>query len=196
MIIRRMEVSDLCAVVAIHKKAFEGFFLTRMGPSFLQAYYQAVLDYEGSIALVVHDGKSDFPSGFAVGFRDPQGFYALFRQRRKRMLPAILRAMVRDPRLAPQILRNVRRVEVQAQQTVDAVELSSIAVGTPGKGVGGALLEAFIEKASSKGARRLILTTDAEGNDFVREFYEARGFCLEGTETRGGRDLCRYSLEL
>jgi GNAT superfamily N-acetyltransferase len=188
--------SDLDAVVAIHKKAFNGFFLTRMGPRFLRGYYQTVMDFQASVALVAHDTESDRALGFAVGFRDPQGFYALFGQRRKRMLPAMLLAVLSDPGLAPQILRNMRRVEAQARQPVDAVELSSIAVGASGRGVGGALLEAFAEKASSKGAHRLILTTDAEGNDSVRAFYETRGFSLEGTEIRGERQLCCYSREL
>lgn len=191
-----MVASDLGSVVAIHKEAFEGFFLTRMGPRFLRAYYQAVLDFEASISLVGYDTESDRALGFAVGFRDPQGFYALFRQRRKRMLPAILLAVVRDPGLVLQILRNMRRVEAQAEQPVDAVELSSIAVGAPGGGVGGALLEAFANKARSEGAHRLILTTDAAGNDPVRGFYEARGFSLKGFETRGARKLCSYFREL
>lgn len=52
MIIRKMVASYLGSVVAIHKEAFEGFFLTRMGPRFLRAYYQAVLDFEASISLV------------------------------------------------------------------------------------------------------------------------------------------------
>lgn len=196
MIIREMKPSDLGAVVAVHKKAFDGFFLTRMGPRFLRAYYQAVLDFETSIALVAHEIDSNCVLGFAVGFSDPQGFYTLFGQRRKRMLPAILLAVVRDLGLVPQILRNMRRVEAQAEQPLVAVELSSIAVGVPGSGVGGALLEAFMDKARSKGSDRVILTTDANGNDSVRGFYEACGFRLEGTETRGARELCCYFREL
>lgn len=192
MIIRDMRASDLDAVVPIHEAAFDGFFLTRMGPRFLRAYYQAVLDFQASIALFAHDSESDHALGFAVGFGDPKGFYALFKQRRNRMLPAILMAVLRDPGLAPQILRNVRRVDAQSQQPVDAVELSSIAVGAPGRGVGGLLLEAFAEKARAEGSNMLILTTDAEGNDPVRAFYEARGFSLDGYEDRGERRMCRY----
>lgn len=192
LIIREMEPFDLGTAMAIHKKAFDGFFLTRMGSSFLRAYYQAVLDFEASITLVAQDAESDLALGFVVGFRNPQEFYTLFEQRRKRMLPAVLLAVLRDPGLLPQILRNMRRVEAQAQQAVDAVELSSIAVGAPGRGVGGALLEAFADKARSEGAHRLILTTDADGNDPVREFYEARGFTLDGYEDRGERQMCRY----
>ncbi len=194
--ITEMKLSDLDAIVAIHVQAFDGFFLTRMGPRFLCAYYQAVLDFDASISLVAYDTESARALGFAVGFREPQGFYAFFKQRRKRMLPAILRAVVLDPGLVPQILRNMRRVEAQADQPVDAVELSSIAVSTPERGVGGVLLEAFADKARSEGAHRLTLTTDAKGNDPVRGFYEARGFTLDGYEDRGERRMCLYSLSL
>lgn len=196
MVIREMGESDLASVVAIHEQAFHGFFLTRMGPRFVHAYYQTVLDFEASIALVAHDTESDRTLGFAVGFRDPHRFYAQFGLRRKRLLPATLLAVLRDPGLVPQILRNMRRVEAQAQQPVNAVELSSIAVGTPSGGVGGALLEAFAGEARAEGAHTLILTTDAEGNAPVRGFYEARGFKLVGIEKRGMRQLCRYSREL
>lgn len=196
MQIRAMTPSDLDAVVGIHRTAFPGFFLTRMGPHFLRAYYAAVLDFEASIALVASAAETDTPGGFAVGFRDPQGFYALFNSRKRNLLPAILLAVLRDPGLLPAILRNMRRVEAQAGHPVDAVELSSIAVGEAGRGVGGALLEAFAAEARANGATRLVLTTDETGNDSVRAFYEARGFALDGIETRNARRLCRYLREL
>lgn len=196
VIIKEMGVSDLSIIAEVHKQAFAGFFLTRMGPSFLRAYYQAVLDFDARIALVARDTESDRVLGFAVGFSDPQGFYSLFSQRRKRMLPAVLLAVLRDPGLVPLIFRNMRRVEGRAKQEVDAVELSSIAVTARGRGIGAALLEAFAEHASSEGASRLVLTTDAKGNDPVRSFYEARGFGLDGIESRGARELCHYSRTL
>lgn len=193
---RDMGPSDLDAVVRIHQTAFDGFFLTRMGPRFLRAYYQTVLDFEASIAMVACDAGGGLVLGFAVGFRDPQGFYALFRRRRHTLLPAILVAVLLDPSLAPAIFRNVRRVEAQAAQGIDAVELSSIAVGVSGRGIGGALLEAFAAEARGGGARRLILTTDEQDNDPVLRFYEDRGFRLGGIERRGDRRLCRYERAL
>jgi GNAT superfamily N-acetyltransferase len=191
-----MNANDLDAVVAIHQEAFKGFFLTRMGPRFLRAYYNTVLDFGGRIAIIGQDPDSSAVLGFAVGFQDPQGFYQLFGQRRKRMIPTIMLAILRDPGLLPQIIRNMRRVESQAQQSNDAVELSSIAVGASGRGVGGELLSTFMDKVREKGAHKVILTTDAQGNDLVRKFYEARGFILDGIETRGARQLCRYVREL
>lgn len=197
-VVRAMQPSDLDAVVQIHRSAFKGFFLTRMGPRFLRAYYQAVLDFPSSIALVAgNPADADAPaSGFAVGFRDPQGFYAFFSERRRRLIGAMILAVLRDPRLVAQILRNMRRVETQARQYNGAVELSSIAVQGQGKGLGGVLLTHFEQQAREGSATRIVLTTDADGNDGVRRFYEQRGFVLEDTETRGTRRLCHYARSL
>ena len=145
---------------------------------------------------MAYEPESNRTLGFAVGFCNPQDFYVLFRQRRKRIVLAIVLAVLRDPGLLPQILRNTRRVEGHAQQSISAVELSSIAVGERGKGVGGTLLKAFVRKAHLEGEKKIILTTDAEGNDSVRGFYEKRGFRMDGLERRSGRQLCRYVLEL
>lgn len=191
-----MSTSDIAKVVDVHNIAFKGFFLTRMGPYFLRNYYAAALDFEANISLVACDQDTDEIVGFVVGFYDPEGFYSMLSKRRRQTIPAVLLAALRDPWLVPQILRNMRRVQAQGQQPVDAVELSSIAVGEPGRGAGGALLEAFAEKARSEGAHRLILTTDAEGNDLVRRFYEARGFTLDDYEDRGERRMCRYARSL
>lgn len=191
--IRDMRLSDLDAVIEIHRKAFDGFFLTRMGHRFLRVYYQTALAADDRIALVIAELGSTQILGFAIGFREPQKFYQAFARRRKQMLPAIALAVLRDPGLVPQILRNMRRVEAQARQPVDAVELSSIAVGTSNSGIGGRLLEAFIEAARLKGALKLTLTTDAEDNDAVRRFYETRGLTLDATEMRGDRPMCHYS---
>ncbi len=196
MEIRAMQASDLDAVINVHKIAFDGFFLTRMGTRFLRAYYQTALEFDGRIALVAPESGTTKVLGFAIGFREPQKFYETFSRRRKQMLPAIALAVLRDPGLVPQILRNIRRVEAHARQPVDGVELSSIAVGSSSGGIGGQLLKAFIEAARVQGALKITLTTDAEGNDAVRRFYETRGFTLDATEMRGERPMCHYSREI
>lgn len=198
LLIRVMSPADLDAVVAVHQHAFNGFFLTRMGPAFLRAYYQTIVDFDGSIALVAN--MVDDPGnivGFAVGFHDPHRFYAMFGRRRRRLLPAMTVAILRDPGLIVKILRNVRRVGAQQEQLhPGVVELSSIGVAGPGGGVGRQLVEAFASVAAASGARQIMLTTDRDENDSVRAFYERRGFTLDGFEDRGERWLCRYILAL
>lgn len=194
--IRGMVVADIDRVVLIHCDAFPGFFLTRMGPRFLRAYYLAVLEFPHRIALVAEEGGATV--GFAVGFGKAAEFYADFARRRRRLLPLIALAVLRRPTLAIEILRNSRRVEAEASGGDDAqaVELSSIATLGRGGGVGGRLLSGFVRAATEAGGQSIVLTTDAANNDAVRQFYEGRGFVLEGHETRGSRKLCRYRRSL
>ncbi|MGK0257980.1 GNAT family N-acetyltransferase [Sulfitobacter pontiacus] len=192
MIIQKINTDDLDEVVAIHLHAFKGFFLTRMGPSFLRAYYGTALDFDGCIALLARDPKSSEVLGFAVGFHEPQGFYQAFGRLRRRLIPTVMLAALRDPGLVPQIVRNTRRIEYDGQKPKDAVELSSIAVRSSKQGVGGHLLSAFLNRVREKGAYTIALTTDAHGNADVRRFYEKHGFILDRIETRGARQLCHY----
>ena len=188
--IRPMGVGDLGAVVQIHQAAFPGFFLTRMGPRFLRAYYAAVLEFPRHLALVA---ETDRPVGFAVGFTDAPEFYQFFAQRKRRLLPLMAIAVLRHPSLVLALLSNARRVETKAAASDKAaVEMSSLATLRPGGGVGGQLVEAFADAAAQAGGRSILLTTDAEGNAAVRQFYEKSGFVLEGHEQRGSRRLCRY----
>lgn len=191
-IVRPMMCTDLEVVVNVHEIAFEGFFLERMGRPFLRQYYEAILDYYGSIALVSE--SKDGVVAFAVGFLDPAGFYSLLRSRRIRMLPSILFGLIRQPSLIGEVLGNARRVESGEIVHQCTVELSSLGVAVRGKGVGSLLLEVFCQSSFSKGARSVVLFTDAEGNEAVCRFYEARGFTKRGVERRGERLLCRYEL--
>ncbi len=51
--------------------------------------------------------------------------------------------------------------------------LMSIAVlpSCQGKGIGTALVKAFLEEAYLRGLKRVVLTTDRSGNDAVNHFY-------------------------
>lgn len=196
-VIRWMGFDDLPEVARIHTAAFPGFFLARMGHRFLNVYYKAVLEFPASVALVAENEATKELMGFAVGFTDPKGFYAFFSARSRRLRPVIVLAALRSPTLIAQILRNRRRVAAQAESFSNcAAELSSIAVDAGERGIGSALLQAFLIAVKSKGVPTVTLTTDAENNDQTRRFYESRGFVIDGHELRSGRLLCRYIITL
>lgn len=190
---RRMTSADIQAVVQTHQQAFSGFFLTRMGPQMLELYYQTILEYKQSIALIATDSRCESVLGFAVGFQDPEAFYRLFRKRRRKLLAPMIKAMITSPDLVGDIWRNARRVSVKIKQPESVVELSSLASAAEGQGIGTLLLHFFNQKAEQMNTTKVVLTTDAKGNDQVRRFYEKRGFRLEGYEERGPRRLCHYS---
>ncbi len=183
--------SDISGIVRVHQIAFKGFFLDRMGPAFLRAYYRAILDYEGAI-LLVHSDRPGEVDGFAAGFLEPDHFYAHFRSRRIRMLPAIALALLRRPNLFIEIVRNTGRVARAAELNVAAAELASIGTSRRGAGVGSHLLRAFCERSAALGADEVRLTTDRDDNGAVVRFYLDHGFEQTGVEFRGERAL--YSL--
>jgi ribosomal protein S18 acetylase RimI-like enzyme len=193
VVIRPMRAVDLDKVVEVHRQAFKGFFLDRMGPSFLKQYYATVMDYPASVTLVA-DQEGEVV-GFATGFKNPAGFYAHFRARRLRFVPAILLATLRRPTLIRLVLGNALRMAGRVEPDPRCGELSSIGVLARRGGVGSRLLSAFCESMFSKGADRIILTTDKNENDGTRSFYTAKNFRLMGVERRGDRSLCVYQLD-
>ena len=196
---RLMVAADIYSVVKIHQEAFRGFFLAQMGTPFLEVYYRIVLAYSGSIAHV-YLGKSCNIEGFAVGFVGPVAFYRELKRSRLQLILPILSGVMRNPKLLVKIFENIKRVtESEAAKShffvdKDTVELSSIAVSSSAKGIGGILLDAFVEDAWSRNISNITLTTDFENNELVNKFYVKHGFEKNGLETRKGRKLWRYIL--
>ena len=175
--VRKATKVDLPGIVSVHEKAFNNFFLTRLGRGFLRRYYEMVLSYREGILLV--SGGPGGLDGFACGFVDSDKFYALMRKNKWNFVLPILSALVRHPSLVVQIVCRMQHVENQAAHGVArACELSSIAV-TPevsGRGVGMALVNAFLKQAWSLSAQHIYLDTDADDNEPVNVFYQKAGF--------------------
>ena len=193
------ELLRLDEIVAVHLEAFPGFFMAQLGPRFLREYYRCVAEYPGGILLVESAGEEYV--GFVAGFLDPASFYRALRHRRIRLALAACAGIVARPSRLITLLANYRRAGDAAQGSDGAAvaELSSLAVRptSTGRGLGSSLVRRFIAEAGSRGANRVVLTTDAEGNDAVNRFYRGLGFTCERTfEARRGRSLNEYSLAI
>lgn len=190
-----LRAEDLEPIVQIHMLAFPGFFMTRMGATFVQRYYESLVKFSKSIVLIARvDGEV---IGFAAGFGSPARFYAHYRSRKARIIRPILSAALSRPRLIPEVIRNLRRISNVAADDSE-VELSSLAVlpAFSSRGVGQSLLETFTLAARDGGYRSVFLITDARDNDAVNHFYRKRGFTLDGQFNRGKRVLNRLQLTL
>ncbi len=184
--IRVANTDDIDGIVQIHQEAFPGFFLTRLGPAFLCAYYQLVQTYEHNIVLVATNGTE--LTGFVSGFLYPEQFYRRMSAAKRRLLWPVVRGVCAQPSCLPQVLNNSKRVamptsELHAKFSGIPCELSSIGVlpTCKGKGHGKALLSAFSAHAVAQKAGYIHLTTDAENNDVVNRFYQQMGFDLIAT---------------
>ena len=201
MLIRKAAVVDLPDIASTHKAAFKGFFLTQLGPAFLRGYYRTVLEYPGGILLVAIRDKSVV--GFAAGFIDPPGFYTALGKKRMRLGLAALPWLIMHPANLVRAISNYRLTLEESRETDPEIsqvaELSSIAVGpsSQGTGAGKRLLAAFVDAAKKSGAAKIMLTTDAAGNDATNQFYVRAGFTLARVIRRPyGRILNEYELDL
>jgi ribosomal protein S18 acetylase RimI-like enzyme len=192
--------ADLPAVVRVHQAAFPGFFLTRLGPGFLRAYYRLVLDYPGGVlAVAAEDGVV---TGFVAGFLDPPGFYRCLRAGAWRFVLPLLGRVLTRPALAPEILRGLRRSgghALPAPCPGTPAELSSVGVdpAREGRGAGQALVGYFIAEMTARGAGWIGLSTDADDNARVNRFYQRLGFHLAETYVQPpDRSMHAYTLSL
>lgn len=184
--------------VTLHVAAFRNFYLTALGPRFLRQYYRCVVEYAQGICLGAFDEGTLI--GFVAGFVDPSSFYQDLRAARFTLGLAAFPALIGDPRRILRFIINYRRAGSIASRTAyprTTAELASLAVhpAFEGRGIGGYLVRTFVSNAFSRGAARVILTTDAHGNNAVNLFYKRMGFQLMCTfEAQPGRILNEYSI--
>jgi ribosomal protein S18 acetylase RimI-like enzyme len=193
-----MRAVDCRDIAAVHEASFPGFFLSTLGTRFLALFYRGVCRSPQGIAFVHLDGGGR-PSGFVAGAADPRGFYAgLLRRDWLRFGLAALAAVVRRPAVVPRLLRALRQPSVNPPGG-EVAGLFSLGVHPreQGRGAGRELVRAFLDEAVRRGARRVFLTTDRDGNDAVNGFYRRCGFAV-GREyaTPEGRRMNEYWIEL
>lgn len=195
MRIRDAKKEDLQDVVAIHQKAFDGFFLTKLGPAFLRQLYDAFAFRRGGVLRVFcsEDGRI---VGFAGGAIEPDSFFRdLKNEKGFAFFIRALPGLIKNPILVFKKLWYAAFYKGEAPSALSqAALLSSIGV-TPemaGKSLGKKLLTDFEEVVHSKGADSLYLTTDRHGNDNVVAFYLKSGYKVESEFVQtDGRHMLR-----
>lgn len=194
--VRPMRGPDVGAVVDVHLRSFPGFFLSFLGPSFLRQLYHGIVADPTGVAFVVEEGGRI--TGFVAGTTEPGGFYGrLLRQRLLRFALASVWPFLRRPAILPRLLRALRRPAESSACPSGSALLMSIAVAPESQtgGRGAMLVRAFLDETRSKGAKRIVLTTDAAGNDAVNQFYLRQRFTLNRTfQTPEGRAMNEYEL--
>jgi ribosomal protein S18 acetylase RimI-like enzyme len=193
-----LQPADVRPLARLHRRAFPAFFLSSLGESFLEEFYRGFLD-DPTAVTVVGRGPDGAVHGAAVGTSSPAAFFArLLRRRWRGFVSASLRAVLRQPLVAPRLLGAVR-YRGGADSPTSGALLSSICVDPDRRtqGLGGQLLLAWTQRASAAGARTAFLTTDADGNDAVNAFYQKHGWLAsQRFTTPQGRAMIRYTFDL
>ena len=185
--------------MAVHLRAFPGFFLSFLGPRFLREFYGSfVIDPEG-VGCAAVEPTTGRVLGVVVGPFTPTGYFRRLLLRRWWAFAwASAGAVLRRPATLRRLLRAVAyRGDSPAGATRALLSSIAVAPEAQGSGVGQALLSAWVEEIRRRGGRGCYLTTDVEGNDGVNRFYVRNGWSLEGSYTTPeGRRMNRYVLDL
>jgi len=194
----RMEPEHVSQVVEVHVHSFPSFFLTFLGPRFLQLLYREILREDGHVSLIALDGSQRI-AGFVAGVLNQSGFYGRLARRRWFSFGlASLGAILRKPSILPRLLRAFRRSKDSKEATSPAL-LMSLAVlpDFQGHGIGQALVFALLKEMKRMGADSVVLTTDRDGNKGVNVFYQRIGFALARQfSTPEGRNMNEYVFRL
>lgn len=197
-VIRPLSAADARAAGSLHRAAFPDFFMTSLGPRFLDLFYATVAADESTVCLAAVEPGCSRLTGLAVGPLHPAGFFRRVLARRLlSFATAAALAAVRHPSRVPRLFRALR-YRGDAPEGPERALLSSIAVSPDvrGRGVGAALLRAWVDEAARRGAPGCYLTTDQADNATVNRFYLRAGFRLQSTtRTPEGRALNRYVLD-
>jgi len=195
--VRQMCLTDVEEVVEVHLAAFSGFFLSRLGPRFLETYYKTALSDPGTRALVAVSPSGLI--GFGLANSDPGGFYSrLLRDEWLRFAVAALPALLSDPAVVPGLWRALNK-PADAARDPGIAGLFSLAVlpSMHGHGVGSHLVRGLVSELGSSGATGMTLETDARSNQVVRQFYEGMGFtAIRRYEVGDGREMIEYHLAI
>jgi ribosomal protein S18 acetylase RimI-like enzyme len=191
-----LQHTHLKPAVAVHLKAFPGFFLSFLGPGFLKEFYQSFIEDKVGIGFVAWDESSGNLAGVIVGPLVPDGYFKrLLKRKGWAFCLASVTAVLKKPSVIKRLFRAVFYRGESPSHTEGLALLSSIAVSPDiqAKGVGGMLVDAFIQEVQRRGGKGIFLTTDAENNDKVNRFYQKLGFSLESSyATPEGRQMNRY----
>lgn len=180
--IRRAEKKDLSRIIEIHQRSFPGFFLTKLGKSFLHEYYKTYFDVQ-HLMLVAVDRDAQVV-GFVSGTSDSKLLYTTFKKKFYRFLLPTVTAMFK-PTLWSAVLQKsisvIRTDSVNSQfvKPEKYCELTSLAVDPSyrGKALGSCLIEEFSKIMSKEhDVRGILLTTDVVDNDGVINFYIRNGY--------------------
>ena len=181
-------------VVALHLRAFPGFFLSYLGARFLRDFYASFVDDLDGVGLAAIN-ENRVMIGVVVGPMIPRGFFGrLVRRRWWSLAVSCAAAAARKPSITPRLVRGLTyRGDPPPGEGLALLSSIAVAPEAQGSGVGKLLVESWLAGVRERGGKGAYLTTDALHNDGVNGFYQRLGWRIESSYlTREGRGMNRY----
>lgn len=177
MNIRKAIINDVDNIVMIHIDAFQGFFLTSLGVSFLKFYYSCFIRSNETITMVAEE--DDVICGFSASTKLGKSFNSrLIKKNYFAFCILSIKMLFTTPGALLRLVRNLTKKAEGVEDNEDYAELYSIGVrrAAQGKGVGKKLLAATEDLLKQDGVKRVSLTTDYNHNDQAVGFYYSMGY--------------------
>jgi GNAT superfamily N-acetyltransferase len=166
--------------INIHKEAFNNFFLTSLGDSFLKLYYSSVINSPKGLVICLFDNNNNLV-GFAAGTYCSKGFHKeILLNNFFSYVWVLFNVVLFRPKAIIRLFKNLnKRKNIEVDKGMYA-ELLSIAVPPEykGMGYGKILLKAFETELKYSDSDKIALTTDFINNENVLSFYEKSGYKL------------------
>jgi len=185
------------SVVDVHRRSFQTFFLTFLGPRFLKLLYSEILTEPRSVAIVAVN-ESGKVIGFVAGVSEQSGFYGRIARRRWFSFAiASVGAVLKRPTIIPRLFRALNQSNRSKSSLAQACLLSLAVDPThEGRGTGRALVGEFLNRMQLLGVAKIALTTDEVSNDRTNRFYQKFGFQrVRNFTTPEGRRMIEYVIE-
>jgi len=182
--------------VEMHLLAFREFFLAQLGRGFLTEFYRQAAGHDLTVGYVAVD-NFDNVVGACFGVIDSSIFYKDIL--RRCWWSFALRAVwpvINSPKIALRLLRGLRytgNIPPCSIEPLGALLSIGVRPDSQGLGLSVALMRSVCDEYVRRGVNAIFLTTDADKNDRVREFYTGMGWDLLGYYvTLEKRKMCWY----
>lgn len=189
----QLKSNDLNDVVAIHRSAFPGFFLTDLGIDVLSVLYRSLIKDKSTIVWGVKNNQELV--AFFVATTKPKGLYKkLFLKNIIRFFVPLLISFWKNIRLIKKMIISIKSANSYHIPSSYQASLLSICVkpSNASKGLGKMLLNKLETELILKSQKGYYLTTDAENNDKTNMFYINYGFQLHDVYMQGKRKMNIY----
>lgn len=177
MIVSKVNSLDINEIVNLHVRAFSSFFLTSLGEEFLEVYF----------GCIVNDGdtncfkctQDDVIIGYVFTISETSGFNKRLVLRNLFSFLLVIRKIniINLYRIFRKEFENNNELNSQ-KHTKKSWHILSIAASSIHRdlGVGFTLIQYVITEARLQGIEVISLTTDAQNNSKVQQFYTKHGF--------------------
>mgnify|MGYP000100204640 CR=1 FL=1 len=177
--IDKLDFGDVKAVVNLHMSNFEGFFLTSLGESFLNVFYNSILADNLSVGVGLYQ-KNELVS-FAIGTSKSTGFYKkILWDNFFGLLVVLIPVFLKKPKTILRLLKKLSQNPGKTYISEKAGWLLSICTDKDFRkdNISSRVLREFESNLSKNKNDAVYLTTDATKNEHVIHFYRKNGYSV------------------